>query len=194
MSGNEQTQAFQPQTARAPAGVPGAWAAAVIAIISALATVTLVRPKVGAAADSAAPPQGSRLEEVAPDEIGAALDTLAVTPEVAARFRAREECRRKLAWITIARLPDSPPGRIRLQSGKYVSPAFELTELPVRVALPYPAPYPSGHGTIAVLGTSTDADVALTPVWKVAAQQGFQSREVSWTPAGVCPAANRSAD
>ena len=193
MSGDEQAHAFQPQTARAPAGLPGAWGAALIALISALITGTLARPTVGAA-DSAAPPGNSRLAEVAPDEIGAALETLAVSPEQAALFRAREDCRRKLAWVTIGRLPNGPAGRIRLQSGRYISPSFELTDVPVRVAVPYPAPYPTGHGTIAVVGTSSDANVALTPPWKVAAQQGFQSREVTWAPVGVCPSANRSTD
>ena len=165
-------------------------AAAVIAVISALIAGNLARPEVEAA-DKVAPTGISRLAEVAPDEIGAALETVAISSEQVAQFRAREDCRRKLAWITIARLPNRPAGRIRLQSGSYVSPAFDLTDMPVRVALPYPAPYPVGHGTIAVVGASTDASVALTPAWQVAARQGFQSRDVTWTPAGGCPAAER---
>jgi hypothetical protein len=191
MSGDEQAHAFQPQTVRAPAGLPGARAAALIAIISALIAGYLARPNVDAA-NSAAPPGNGRLAEVAPDEIGSALETVAVSPEQAARFRAQEDCRRKLAWVNISRLPNQPAGRIRLQSGKYISPAFDLTDVPVRVALPYPAPYPTGHGTIAVVGTSSDANVALTPPWQVAAQKGFQSREVTWSPVGACPAAGRS--
>ena len=192
MPGDERAQAFQPPGAPAPAGLPGAWAAALIAAISALIAGTLARPE-GRAAHRAAPPGISQLAEVAPDEIGAALETLAASPEEMAQLRAREDCRRKLAWVTIAGLPNRPPGRIRLQSGKYISPAFDLTDVPVRVALPYPAPYPAGRGTIAVVGASSDASVALTPPWQVAAQQGFQSREVTWTPAGGCPAANRPA-
>jgi hypothetical protein len=190
MWGDERAQAFQPQAGRAPAGLPGAWAAALIAIISGLIAGAMARPKADVT-DGAAPPGISRLADVAPDEIAAALDTIAVSPEQAAKFRAREACRRKLAWVTIAGLPGQPPGRIRLQSGKYISPAFDLTDAPVRVALPYPAPYPTGHGTIEVVGTSSDATVALTPPWRVAAQQGFQSREVSWTPVDACPATSR---
>ncbi len=193
MFGDERAPASQSQTQGPPARVPGAWAAAIIAIISALITGYLARPD-GKAADSTAPPGNSRLADVGPDEIGAALATLAVSPEQAAQFRAREACRRKLAWVTIAGQPHQPTGRIRLQSGRYMSPAFELTDVPVRVALPYPAPYPTGHGTIAVVGTTSDANVALTPPWPVAAQQGFQSREVTWTPLGACPAAHRTTD
>ncbi len=185
MSADERAYASESQRARAPAGVPGASAAALIAIISALITGILAQPK--AEATDGAVPQGiSQLAEVPADEIGAALETVALSPEQDAQFRARAACRLKLAWVTIARLPNQPAGRIRLQSGRYVSPAFDLTDVPVRVALPYPAPYPTGRGTIAVVGTSSDANVALTPPWRVAAQQGLQSREVTWTPSGAC--------
>jgi hypothetical protein len=192
MSGDERAPAFQPHAERGPARVPGAWAAALIAIISALITGTLARSPV--AADNAALPGNNRLADVAPDEIGAALETLAISPEQAAQFRVREACRRKLAWVTIARLPNQPAGRIRLQSGIYISPAFDLTDVPVRVALPYPAPYSTGRGTIAVVGTTSDANVALTPPWHIAAQQGFQSRDVTWTPVGACPAAHQATE
>ncbi len=185
--------AIEGQTARAPAGLPGAWAAAAIAVISALIVGSLALPD-GRAADRDAVPGISRLAEVSQDEIGAALETVAVSPEQAAQFRARKDCRRKLAWVTIAGLPNRPAGRIRLQSGRYISPAFDLTDVPVRVALPYPAPYPAGHGTITVVGTSTDANLALTPPWQIAAQQGLQSREVTWSPGGFCPDASRPAD
>ena len=190
MSGDERAREFQP-AARASSGAPGGWAAALIAIVSALIAGYVIRP--GADAANAVPQAVSGLAEVGQDEIGAALDTVSASPEAIAQFRGREACRRKLAWVTIARLPNGPDGRIRLQSGKYVSPVFRLTDVPLRVALPYPAPYPAGRGTISVLGATSDARVALTPPWQVAAQQGFQSHEVTWTPVG-CPAANQSAD
>ena len=191
MSGNE-AHAFQPQTARTPAGLPGGWAALLIAMISALVAGMAARPKVEGPG-SVGPSDVSRLSEVAPDEIGAALQTLDASPEQIAQFLARQPCRRKLAWVVLGHLPNRPAGRIRLQSGKYISPAFDLSDGPVRVALPYPAPYPAGQGTIAVVGASSDVSVALTPPWQVAGQQGLQSREVTWTPAGGCPAANRPA-
>ncbi len=193
MSRDEQAHATRPRTARDQASLPGAWAAALIAILAALIAGSLARPK-AETADGAAPPGASRLAEVEQDEVGAALETVAAPPEQVARFRGQEACRRKLAWVTIAGLPNRPAGRIRLQSGKYLSPAFDLTDVPVRVALPYPAPYPTGHGTISIVGTTSDAVVALTPSWQVAANQGVQSREVSWTPAGGCPPANPASD
>ena len=112
----------------------------------------------------------SRVAEVAPQDIPAALETIEGTPQDLARFKAQDACKARLAWVTILHAPGQPTGRIRLQSGHYFSPAFTLTDVPVRVALPFPAPYPIGRGTITVLGTTTDAIVALTPPWHVPAQ------------------------
>ena len=191
MSGDNRAHASRQQSAGAPARLPGAWTAALIAAVSALIAGAVARP--GETADPAASAGASRMAEVTPDQIDAALETVAGSGEQIATFREREACRRKLAWVTVSRLPGRPAGRIRLQSGKYISPAFELTDVPVRVALPYPAPYPSGRGTISVVGTTSDAAVALTPSWQVLARQGFQSHEVTWTPVR-CAAANRPPD
>ena len=192
MSADERAQEARPKAARAPGGVPGGWAAVGISIVSALIAGYLVRPA-ASVADGAGAAGLSRLAEVAPDEVGAALETVEGSREQIAQFRAKESCKRRLAWVTIVGLPNRPAGRIRLQSGRYISPAFEMTDVPVRVALPYPAPYPAGRGTISILGTSSDATVALSPAWQVMAQQGFQSHEVTWTPLG-CPAAEPSAE
>ena len=170
--------------------LPGTWPAAAVTALSAVvfgawAQAELTRP--GDAAGAAS----TRLAEVAPGEIPAALDTLAISPEqIAQLLREREACKRRLAWVTVMLSPGQAGGRIRLQSGAYLSPAFTLSAAPVRVALPYPAPYPTGHGTISVLGTTADAVVALTPPWHVSAQEGLHAREVTWTPVGGCPGAN----
>ena len=89
------------------------------------------------------------------------------------------------------RSPGQPDGRIRLQSGSYFSPAFELTDRPVRVAVPYPAPYAAGRGTMAVLGATTSAIVALRPAWAVVAGRPAQTRNVTWQPSGRCLALER---
>ena len=136
------------------------------------------RPEVGDAV--------SRVAEVEPQDLPAALGTVSAPPEQLEQFRKGEACHRRLAWVTLVRAPGQPAGRIRLQSGTYISPAYDLPDMPVRVAIPYPAPYPTGRGVIAVLGAETDAIVSLTPPWHVPARAGVNSREVSWTPASVC--------
>ncbi len=168
---------------------PGAWQAAVIAALSALLAGYLGRPGAGAPRPDAGSAEfaGSRVAEVAPGEMAAALGTLEETPQQAAQA-ARDACGRRLAWVTVMRAPGQPSGRIRLRSGGYISPAFDLREAPVRIAIPYPAPYTTAHGTIATLGATTEAVVALSPPWRVLPQAGLQAREVSWTPA-ACPAA-----
>ena len=124
-----------------------------------------------------------------PGDLPAALGTVSGTAQQLAQMAEPDRCGRRLAWVTVVRAPGQPPGRIRLRSGSYVSPAFDLMETPVRVAMPYPAPYPTGHGTISVVGATTDAIVALTPAWHVSAQAGMAVQEVTWTPAASCPAA-----
>ena len=131
----------------------------------------------------------SSVADVSPDEFQAASDTLAGTPRQLAQLRERAACSRRLAWVTIMREPGQAPGRIRLQSGSYYSPPFELGDTPVRVALPYPAPYETGHGVIVVVGTTTSALVALTPPWHVPAQAGMAAKQVTWKPVGACPSA-----
>jgi hypothetical protein len=190
MPQEEETHASLARERSGKARRPGAWQALVIVAVSALAVGYWARP--GDNTSSAAPAVNiSRVAEVAPQDVTAALGTVEGSPEQVARFREREACSRRLAWVTIRRSPGQPAGRIRLQSGTYFSPAFDLTDAPVRVGLPYPAPYATGHGTISVLGTTADAIVALTPAWHVAAQSGLQAREVTWTPLGDCPAAAR---
>ncbi len=159
-----------------------------IAALSALLAGYWGRP-----GDSAPHPEGksdvSRVAEVAPGDLPAALGTVSGTPQQLAQMAEPDSCTRRLAWVAVVRAPGQPPGRIRLQSGDYVSPAFDLTDTPVRVAIPYPAPYPIGHGTISVIGATTDAIVALAPPWPVVAQTGVQTREATWVPAANCLAA-----
>lgn len=188
MRSEDQAGASLPRQQGKPARLPGGWQAAAIAALSALLAGYLGRPG-GNAPRTEGKPSISRVAEVAPSELPAALGTLSGTPRQLAQMAERDSCGRRLAWVTLVRAPGQPSGRTRLQSGSYVSPSFELIDTPVRVAIPFPAPYPSGHGTISVLGTATGAIVALTPAWHVAAQDGMQAREVSWTPAAGCPAA-----
>lgn len=180
-----QISGTSPGERRPPASVPGFAPAALIAALSAL----LVGYWAQQSPLSSQPENYgnvSRITEVAPEDFSAALDTVAGTPPQLTQFRQREACHRALAWVTIMRAPGQAPGRIRLQSGRYISPVFELLETPVRVALPYPAPYSTGRGVVSVLGATSAAVVALTPPWHVSAQSGEEPRQVTWTPAADC--------
>jgi hypothetical protein len=75
---------------------------------------------------------------------------------------------------------------IRLRSGNYISPNFSLTDAPVRVALPYPAPYEAGHGTLSVIAVGGEATVSLLPPWRVVGGSGLASHEVTWHPRIRC--------
>jgi hypothetical protein len=189
MPKDEEMRASQPGARTAHKSLPGTWQALVIAALSALAVGYWAQA--GENAPGAAAANVSRVAEVAPQDVPAALDTVAGTPEQLAQYKNQEACSARLAWVTVVRSPGQPAGRIRLKSGTYVSPAFDLTDAPVRVALPYPAPYETGRGTIAVIGTTTDAIVALAPPWHVPAQGGLHVQEVTWTPAGACPATKK---
>jgi hypothetical protein len=131
------------------------------------------------------PPEGpgvvSELARVADQDISAALATMNGSNAFLGQYKARADgCTSPLAWITIARAPGQPPGNIRLMSGTYYTPIFELTETPVRVAIPYPAAYEAGQGMLSALDAGPGAVVALTPAWHVPSQAGAATREVSW--------------
>ncbi len=178
------TRARQAGARNATTAVPGLGMAAFAAGLSALGFGYWAQASRGAAADVA------RMAEVAPQDMQEALATVEGTPAQMALFKDPKACSARLAWVVVKRDRGQPAGRIRLQSGSYFSPSFELTEVPVRVALPFYAPYATGRGTISVLGTTSDAIVTLTPPWRVPAQGGAHAREVTWTPAGPCPADN----
>ena len=189
MPTEDQARASLPGERSQPVRLPGAWQAAVIAALSALSVGFWA-----GRADPAPGPEGratvSRVADVTPQDLPAALDTVSGTPQQLAQFRERDACSRRLAWVTVVRAPGQPPGRIRLQSGSYFSPVFDLLDTPVRVAIPYPAPYPTGHGVISVVGATSAAVVALNPPWHVPAQAGVETREVTWTPGDGCPGAS----
>jgi hypothetical protein len=56
-----------------------------------------------------------------------------------------QTCRVLLAQITISTEPGAPTQTIRVRSGSYVSPEFQITGVPQRIAIPFPAPYPAGR-------------------------------------------------
>ena len=190
MRKGEQEAASSPYAGHLAARLPGLWQAAFVTAMSALVVGYWTRP-LNSGAEPLANGTISRMAEVTPQDVSAALDTMSGTREQLAQFREQKPCSRRLAWLTISAGSDRAAGKIRLQSGNYISPAYDITAAPVRIALPYPAPYGSGHGTIAVLGTTADALVALTPSWHVPTGGSLHARDVTWIPASTCPGENK---
>lgn len=182
MPPNSQDRAARTRDRGLDARYPGLWQAGLIAALAALTLGVARMPR-----DTAdGPGVVSRVAEVAPAELPQAIATVGGSRQALAAPATGRSCGQRLAWVTIMNGSGGAGGRIRLRSGAYVSPAFALGPRPVRVALPYPAPYETGHGTIAVLGATAAAVVALQPGWLVAAGDHPQLRAVTWSPAAAC--------
>ena len=137
-------------------------------------------------------PDVSDLTEVQEREVAGALTTMSLPNAVLARFREGKEggCRRPLAWVSLVSAPGEPPSRIRLISGTYYSPIFEVSATPVRVAIPFPAPYETGHGALTAIDVGGSATISLLPAWRVSAQDGKTTHAVTWHPVKSCSPRN----
>jgi hypothetical protein len=144
--------------------------------------------------EPAAPPQGGSTGELAPvdaQDVPDALATMSGPPEILARFKeAADGCSRPLAWVSIVREPGQPGTSVRLRSGNYFSPLFQLSDVPTRVAIPYPAPYERGQGQLTVVGEGGEAAIALRPTWHVVLQGAGAVRNVTWHPSRRCTLSN----
>jgi hypothetical protein len=133
-------------------------------------------------------PNASDLTEVKEGELAGALTTMDVSNEVRAQFKEAKEggCRRPLAWVSLVSAPGEPPGHLRLISGTYISPVFEVSATPVRVAIPFPAPYETGHGALTAIDVGGTATISLLPTWRISAQDGKTTHTVTWHPVKSC--------
>jgi hypothetical protein len=129
--------------------------------------------------------EASNLSTLATTEIAAATQTMDLmsSPQLVAAAR---NCTAPLAYVRIAKMPGTAGGPIRIKSGNYLSPPFEMTDAPQQVAIPFPAPYPQGHGTISVEGNATGAVISLSPAWHIDALNGATTRNVIWKPGYPC--------
>src|SRR6185437_10477843 len=98
--------------AREARGLPGLGMAAVIAVLTGLASWFFLLPAIEAARTSQAAPMASDLAEVSEADIKAALGTLANSNGVLGRFRTAEaRCEdRRLAWMTLTGRAGDRPG------------------------------------------------------------------------------------
>jgi hypothetical protein len=122
---------------------------------------------------------------VAQRDIGAAAATL--TPSAAGVLvEEAQRCKIPLVSMTIEKGTAAIGSTIRIRSGSYVSPYFTITEGVQRVAVPYPAPYGAGSGTMVIEGSANGAIVGFTPVRKMIDLPGTQSIPVVWRPVNPC--------
>ena len=128
--------------------------------------------------------EGAELASVAGLEIDAAATTMNPVGAKDAIDDAKS-CRTPLAQITLAAASDTT-STIRVHSGSYVSPSYVLTDQPQRIAIPFPAAYPSGRGVISIEGQAQNLAVALIPTWKISSLTGAAAMNVIWTPKNGC--------
>jgi hypothetical protein len=190
MSESAQTPlAKGPSAAPKPAAVrrPTRYRATIVAAVGGLLTLaalafTLKDVNLNLVSGDPAQPT---LSFVAQRDLGEAASTL--TPAAAsALVEDAQRCRIPLASMTISKGTAAIGSTIRIRSGSYVSPYFTVTENMQRVAVPYPAPYGAGAGTIVVEGNATGAIIGLTPARVLVELPGSQSFPVVWRAKNPC--------
>jgi hypothetical protein len=161
------------------------WLATGVALVVAILTWILLGDVTTSSAPGATEVGASQLAQVEDADLAEALTTMSGDGAFLARFKKKaKECPSPLAWVSVVGSPGQPPSVIRLQSGPYISPLFKVSETPVRVAMPYPAPYETGHGSLMAVGGS--ATIALQPAWHVNAPAGAVAHNVIWHVIDQC--------
>lgn len=154
--------------------------AAVMAAIMAPGGIGSVSPSSGTVGTSE-----PTLAQVVPAEIARAMATL--DPETSQQAVAdAKACKAPIAWVTLTKRPGSAGGWVRLRSGSYLSPVFHATEVPQRIAHPYPAPYQAGRGVLWVIGEGSGLTINLNPGWNIPSLNGAAPINVVWTPSNPC--------
>src|SRR5215475_456253 len=161
-----------------------------ITIIGAVVTAEIATAAVFSDLISGKPPGPAgnaepTLSALAPTDITTALSTLDPATSKAAVEDAKS-CKAPLAWVTLVKRPGSRGGMVRINSGTYLSPPFQLTDAPQRIAIPYPAPYPTGRGVLSLVGDADEVWFYLTPGWFIPTLKGTASINVHWTPGNPC--------
>jgi hypothetical protein len=171
-----------------PGRVPGVWPAVAAAAVSGALCFTWLMAGGTAAMTPSGGPQAvtSELAQVSDQDLAAALQTMIAPPAYLARFtKEGSNCRQPLAWISLAREPGQPPGKVRVQSGGYYSPLVTMTDVPVRIAIPFPDRYEVGHGVLQALHAG-GAAIALLPAWHISGPDGSAVQGVNWRPGKSC--------
>jgi hypothetical protein len=97
-----------------------------------------------------------------------------------------KRCRVPLAVLTVAKGTAQVGSNFRVRSGSYVSPYFTVADGIERIAVPYPAPYGQGSGTLVIEGNATGAILGLTPTKTLNNLPEPQSIQVVWRAVSPC--------
>ena len=182
-------QASRTSDRTSAASMPGALLCSATAVLSGLACWFWLLPQLMAEGrlqlEIGSPV--SEMTEVLENDLTGALSTMNLPGSSIARLqKGTRDCGARLAWVTLSRPNDDEAKPARLRSGNYFSPPFTITKTPVRVAIPYPAPYESGRGVLTVLGADANLTMALTPAWHIPANTGTATHAVTWHPVANC--------
>lgn len=95
-------------------------------------------------------------------------------------------CRAPLGQMRLSKMAADAGGVVRIRAGNYLSPAFNIADGPINIAVPFPAPYETGKGEITVEGAAKDVFVELTPGLKIDTTGGVQRIPVIWNTSKPC--------
>ena len=138
-----------------------------------LLNATLPSPSRVPASMANATPASQALPAQSPS--GTTYALVPMSPEEDAAFRptvhkgmantnqeAKSPCPEALARLSLISTAQSQ-GQIRVTSGTYTSPWYQLAKGPMAFVLPFPAPYQTGKGTLVVEGNGEHGVLALNP-------------------------------
>ncbi|WP_244004771.1 hypothetical protein [Methylobacterium sp. J-088] len=118
-------------------------------------------------------------------EIEKAADTLA--PEEKDKVVAEAKaCTAPLASMRLSKTTSQGGGVVRIRAGNYLSPAFNVADTPIDIAVPFPAPYETGKGEIVLEGSAKDVFVQLRPGLKMDQVAGVVRIPVIWDTSKPC--------
>lgn len=168
----------------------GPWRGILITIVGGLVTAGIaaatVSPGLLEGRPGAASDAEPILSQLTPAEIAAALPTLDPATSKAAVDDAKS-CKAPLGWVMIVQRPGGRGGgMVRIRSGTYLSPPIPVTNIPQRVAVPYPSPYPAGRGVLSLVGDADEVWMYLRPGWFLPTLKGSASINVHWTVGNPC--------
>lgn len=166
------SSAAGPDARATHAGAPARLKGASQALVAASVGVLLTGAIAGGVLMSGGRPtpsvtDASQISTVDPGDLAGAASTLAAENQ-ASLIADAKACRAPLAVMTLSKATGAAGGVIHIRSGSYLSPAFRVGDAPQRIAIPFPAPYPAGRGTLSVEGEATGVQLTLYPTWSAA--------------------------
>lgn len=129
-------------------------------------------------------PQSSELDQVASADLDLAASSFP-RAELGTHIEDAKACRIPLTFVTLVPRNGST-GHVRIRSGDYWTPVIHLGTAPIRVGLPYPAPYPTGIGDFQLEGDGASFDMYLRPGWVGGTLQGTATVHVWWRVKAPC--------